>query len=42
MIMCLKDQGIITNEDINDSSDSDGDKDGNKDGDGGYETLAKL
>jgi hypothetical protein len=42
MIMYLKDWGIIIDEDINDSSDSDGDKDGDKDGDGGDETSAKL
>jgi hypothetical protein len=42
MIMYLKDWGIITDEDINDSSDSDGDKNGDNDGDGGDETSAKL
>jgi hypothetical protein len=38
MIMCLKDWGIITDEDIDSSSDSDGDEDG----DGRDETSAKL
>jgi hypothetical protein len=42
MIMCLKNWGIITDEDIDDSSDNDRDNDGDNDGDGGDETSAKL
>ena len=40
--MCLKDWGIITDEDIDDSSNTDGDKDGDKDRHGADETSAKL
>jgi len=42
MIMCLKNWGIITDEDIDNSSDNDVDSDGDKDGDGGDETSVKL
>ena len=42
MIMCLKNWGIITDEDINDSSDNNRDNDEDNDGDRGDETSAKL
>jgi hypothetical protein len=42
MIASLKDRGIITDEDIDDSSHSDGVRDGDKDRDGGDMASDKL